>query len=240
MSDRLDTVRELLLSAPPGHFDALLKDLKSLMTATHEPLHEQWVGTVRSEYQTTARGGTSTSSSQPQHPLAKPLQDELDILRTRFFSSKGLASTCVVHDGDHQQSLVIKTFAERVDSVNLYAGSWVAQWNIDLQGDDQAQVGGQVRIQSFCFEEGNIQLLSSRDFAAVTVSGSDDVPLSKAIVDQINAFELELLSSLGEVFDQIGDQLKSIRRVLPITRTKMEWNVRAHRMVNTLSHTAPK
>jgi capping protein alpha len=146
----------------------------------------------------------------------------------------------VVQDGDSSKSLIVKTFAERVDSVNLYAGSWVAQWNIEISGDDQAQVGGQVRIQSFCFEEGNIQLLSSRDFEGVSVTASEKVPLAKAIVEQINTFELELLSALGEVFDQIGDQLKSIRRVLPITRTKMEWNVRAHRMVNTLSHAAPK
>jgi len=56
-------------------------------------------------------------------------------------------------------------------------------------------------------------------------------------VKQIGDWEQEVVDSVAELYDSMGEKLKSLRRVMPVTRTKMEWNVLSHRMVKLLGDT---
>lgn len=50
--------------------------------------------------------------------------------------------------------------------------------------------------------------------------------------NHIKAYENTLQSSLEEMYTSMNEEtLKAMRRIMPITRTKMEWNVNAVRMV---------
>ena len=45
----------------------------------------------------------------------------------------------------------------------------------------------------------------------------------------------EVMDKLADMYERMNNEyLKSLRRVMPITRTKMDWNVMAHRVRITL------
>jgi hypothetical protein len=70
----------------------------------------------------------------------------------------------------------------------------------------------------------------------------DDEPtLLQGIMKQIMTWEMDVLNLLKTMNEGgTGDHLRAIRRVLPITKTKMKWDVVAQRSVKTLITTAPQ
>jgi len=55
------------------------------------------------------------------------------------------------------------------------------------------------------------------------------------VATKIKECEEVLQMGLAQMYGNMSDEtLKSMRRVLPITRTKMEWNAAAHKMTKQL------
>jgi len=72
----------------------------------------------------------------------------------------------------------------------------------------------------------------SQSFETTPVEGDRDegTTLAKAIVVQITAWEKEAIEALGAVYEEEMDgTLKAIRRVLPITRTRLKWDLLSQR-----------
>ena len=92
--------------------------------------------------------------------------------------------------------------------------------------------------------EGNVQLHSDVSLEAINVGtcspseDNDDKQSSwaKAVTRQIEIWEdKEVMQNLSGMYESMGSTyLKSLRRVMPITRAKMEWNVMGHWVVQTL------
>jgi len=70
------------------------------------------------------------------------------------------------------------------------------------------------------YEDGNVRLLTTKD---VSVSASSSSSAAD-IVKQIAAAEKAYQEDLNRAFVQLSEgAFKGLRRQLPITRTKMEW-----------------
>jgi len=127
---------------------------------------------------------------------------------------------------------------ERIDSANYHAGSWASRWNVQFLSNKEVVLSGHVEIYAHAYEEGrNFHLQSEHNFSSLTISSfSDESSLLKDIVKQISSWETEKVAEpMRDVFQEISDStLKSLRRVLPLTRTRMDWNVLTHRMVKML------
>ena len=67
-------------------------------------------------------------------------------------------------------------------------------------------------------------------------NAEEQLSWAKSIVKQIQAWEdTEVMDKLTDMYERMNNEyLKSLRRVMPITRTKMDWNVMAHRVRITL------
>jgi hypothetical protein len=150
------------------------------------------------------------------------------------------------------------------------SGCWKGTWTVDKVQQENGgagaaprtcEVSGYVLVHTFSHEEGNVQLRITKDFpvqnidldnpAATidhSVGGSKSKSLSAnqpssledAILQTIVGWETEILGILASMDSVASEQLRTIRRVLPITKTKMKWDVVAHRSVNTLKKTAPE
>jgi Mg2+ and Co2+ transporter CorA len=72
---------------------------------------------------------------------------------------------------------------------------------------------------------------------ARTMSYEDKV--AKAIVKQITAREKELYEQMKDMCDQIDDNLKKMRRILPITKTRFKWDASAQKQVKLLNERKP-
>ena len=74
-----------------------------------------------------------------------------------------------------------------------------------------------------------------QDFPSMPVTGSSDAEFAAAVGAKIFEGENALHLSLAAMYVNMSEEtLKSMRRVMPITRTKFEWNNAAHSMVKNL------
>jgi hypothetical protein len=219
-NNRFDIARRMLLAAPPGQLPSLEEDFQAIFAANGDTIPEDWLEQVRAE--TTK---ATTSSSDTTTPKAMELHEKMKQYQSDFYSSKGVVSVLVVEEkGDN---LVVRTYAEQNDTANCQAGSWTADWTVS----SSQQVKGTVKIHAFCHEGATVQLLSTREFGPLTTTN---------VVTQIEEWEQEAMDSIREMNDNMGDKLKSLRRVMPVTRTKMNWNVEGHRMVQLLGNASKK
>lgn len=242
-----DAARILLRSAAPGQFDAVAESLQKLGKQTlSSSSGSKWLTEVRDEHEKFQCIGIHQKDLK--HALAEPLMTAAKQYQKEMFGSKsGVTARVALMAGTSNQQLLVHTYAEKIDAPNQHSGCWRATWTIDkVSGDDACEISGNVQVNGYAYEDGNVQLKITKDFAPKKVgkasSKDGEAPsLQGGIVQQIMQWELEILGIMESLNESVtADQLRSIRRVLPITKTKMKWDVVAHRSVKTLKKTAPE
>lgn len=234
---RLRFLGDLLLSSPPGQFDSVLKDVQNILSAaSSDLLTTDWIENIRVQYDSSRGAVSAQDDNVPSHPLAAALQDRMKEYVKEAYSPKGVVSTSVVTDGSTPNHVVIRSYSERIDQKNYHAGSWAAEWQIESSGGDPIVMSGRVRLRGQTYEEGrNFYLESNHDLPSTTIQSSN---AADDIVKQISTWESNnVLGSLAETHRYMSDStLKSLRRVMPITRTKMDWNLVNHRAKKMLAN----
>ena len=226
-----DPASTILGSAAPGQFDVVLENLQKV---AKKPVQ---VDAIKKELDAKRCVGLNEKVS---HPLAGPLKEKLEAYQKEAFSSKpGVKARVAVTQGDEPYMCVLHTYAEKIDLSNQYTGSWTATWVVASEESDVAELSGTVSLHTYCYEDGNTQLRTKKEFETIEVNAGGD-GLAKALMDRIVEWEHEVLGLLVAMNDFVSDNLRDIRRILPITKTKMKWDVVAHRNVKTLDKTKPK
>jgi hypothetical protein len=122
--------------------------------------------------------------------------------------------------------------AEKLDLANLQTGQWKSTWTIGEKNG--TGLSGTVELHTYAFEDGNTQLQLSKSFEQASLPIDDPTKIISQIID----WEHDVVSLLRGLEELTPDSLKKIRRVLPITKTKMNWEVEAQRGVQYLKKTA--
>ena len=250
MSDqqRLDFVRDVLRSAPAGQFNAMLEDIQTLAGA---PLDQALLEEIQKQYESQTCSNMTTAGQQPSHFLVEEAcpndpSDGVNKEEQKDDSATTTTATTIerreIIAGENDNTLLFRTYAERVDDAKCRTGYWTAEWKIETSSSEssEAQVSGHVETCAFSFEDGNVQLRSSQNFDVTTVSGGEDATvLTKTILRQIGVWENQVLQVLVNK-DSYTRQLKSIRGILPVTRTRLNWKLVTKRTVRTLQDTVNK
>ncbi|KAL3902772.1 MAG: hypothetical protein SGPRY_011931, partial [Prymnesium sp.] len=97
--------------------------------------------------------------------------------------------------------------AQAADLNNFWAGRWWGEWKLTASSEASVgQLAGIIKCNVHYFEDGN-----------------EDV--GGAFVKKVQKFEEEFLSKLEEIYQTLSEQvMQSLRRRLPITRTKFDWD----------------
>ncbi|KAH8080006.1 F-actin-capping protein subunit alpha [Filobasidium floriforme] len=144
--------------------------------------------------------------------------------------TKGEAAEEPVQEAQEEEEeprYTICIVSNKYNTNNFWTGRWRSTWTVDTKAD---KLHGEVFVDVHYFEAGNVQLSTTQSF---------DLPLPPAesgragkIVNGIAKLEAEYQLKLAETNQQFGDkEFRSLRRALPITRTRVDWDkVSAYRL----------
>eukprot|EP00545_Synedropsis_sp_CCMP1620_P007742 CAMPEP_0119030014 /NCGR_PEP_ID=MMETSP1176-20130426/40816_1 /TAXON_ID=265551 /ORGANISM="Synedropsis recta cf, Strain CCMP1620" /LENGTH=225 /DNA_ID=CAMNT_0006986377 /DNA_START=12 /DNA_END=689 /DNA_ORIENTATION=+ len=219
------TLESLLSSAPPGQLDGLVDNISTL-----SPVPADLVDKIKAN--------STVSSEICNQELAQSLKQEWTAYQKEYYCNNNVDYTFSI-TGDQPKSLVLSTLAQRIDVKNCHAGSWRGAWTIAMSDDGSAAtLQGSIHIHIYCHEDCNVQLESKKEYNDLNVVQGKGGNLAKSIKNKIATVEANVAAELEEMYDSMDDKLKALRRILPIMRKRLDWNVLSHRMVKKLEETA--
>ncbi|RMX46779.1 hypothetical protein pdam_00021036 [Pocillopora damicornis] len=125
---------------------------------------------------------------------------------------------------------------------NFWNGRWRSEWSVSFQpSGGSVEVTGVLKVQVHYYEDGNVQLVSSKEVKEnlkVTLCIYQDVDIDSTLLNLqseagtakhflqiIDTAESDYQKALSENYTTMSQTtFKALRRQLPITRTKVDWN----------------
>lgn len=108
----------------------------------------------------------------------------------------------------------------------FWNGRWRSIWTISFNPgkDKQVELNGVIRLHVHYYEDGNVQLVSSRQCDQILNITKPD-QIAKELTEAVKKFENEYQRAISENYQTMSDTtFKALRRPLPVIRSKIEWN----------------
>lgn len=125
----------------------------------------------------------------------------------------------------NQFQVIVAISSSKFNPNNFWNGRWRSTWQITFSPTGgQATIDGKLQVNVHYYEEGNVQLNNTVEKHLQSAGGDPSataVNAMKAIIKAEQAFH----SALDASYTTMGDTtFKALRRALPITRMKIDWN----------------
>ncbi|KAI0084791.1 F-actin capping protein alpha subunit [Irpex rosettiformis] len=120
---------------------------------------------------------------------------------------------------------VIQVVANKYNPANFWSGRWRSEYIVDLEA---RTITGRILVNVHYYEQGNVQLSTTHTISLELPSGiasSPEASSASKILAIISDEETKYQTSLNESYQDMGDKtFKSLRRALPMTRAKLDWD----------------
>jgi len=166
----------------------------------------------------------------------RPIADELDSSVESFrqaFDNEALkyasehyptgATTVYAKKEGGQTKITIAISSSKFNPNNFYNGRWRSTWTVSFGSSGQATIEGKMQVNVHYYEDGNVQLNTITEKKVQSPVGDASATASNAL-KAIAKSEQTFHQSLDTSYTTMGDTtFKALRRALPITRTKIDW-----------------
>lgn len=132
---------------------------------------------------------------------------------------------------------VIQLVANKYNPSNFWSGRWRSKYEVDL---DSKTVTGSIQINVHYYEQGNVsnlslplRLLTLLDQVQLSTSftpkltlppSAPDPAAAKQLLAQVSEQEGKYQAALSDTYNDLGEKsFKPLRRALPMTRNKLDW-----------------
>jgi len=170
--------------------------------------------------------GSRPAGNELDHDV-EPFRAAFDQAAQAYTTEHYQCGACTVYGkkegGQYVVTVCISSF--KFNPTNYWNGRWRSQWTAKFSsGGGQVQLAGQVRVNVHYYEDGNVQLTTDTPKSASVAGGNGANAVANAAIGAIKKVEQDYHSKIEQSYATLSDTtFKALRRVLPITRTKIDW-----------------
>jgi len=169
----------------------------------------------------------TVSDPQPAETASQASETFREALETQTLAyvndhfHDGVASVFVNPSSPSVYSILID--ANKYNPANFWSGRWRSKYTIDFS---KGVINGKVLINVHYYEQGNVQLQTTHTPSLpLQNSPQQTAQTASKILKLIELLEGEYQTSLSNVYHEMGEKtFKGLRRALPMTRSKMDWD----------------
>ncbi|KAJ9065856.1 F-actin-capping protein subunit alpha [Entomophthora muscae] len=154
-------------------------------------------------------------ADEENEPLRLSIQAALDAHTAKHYP-EGVCSVFATETG-----FAMIVIGSKLNKKNFWNGRLKSCW---VYNSSSGELVGNIHSRVHYYEDGNVQLNSSREYKE-TLEGRDSADIASVVVSKIGRIEQEYQSALNEGYSHLNNTaFKGLRRTLPVTRSKIDWN----------------
>ncbi|EDN98541.1 hypothetical protein SS1G_13400 [Sclerotinia sclerotiorum 1980 UF-70] len=224
MSSQIETISAFVEGAPPGELADVIADIKALTIDTPHLVSELGPAFERynEEQFTTVKlpGSSQNKASAVQSHVLEGSQADFvkSILKSlgphvaEHFPNASYGAFPIENDS----KTAILVVANKYSPNNFWNGRWRSLYIYDTLS---SSLTGSIKVDVHYYEDGNVRLLTTKPISATSLSSAS------SIVREIAAAEKKYQEEINKGFNNLSEgAFKGLRRQLPITRQKIEWD----------------